>query len=129
MLAYVLGADIKRIGHDGQVTEKACETLVAALLKLAPWAQHSIRAYHYQRKREVIDFVLESRAGDLAAIEVKAKATLHSRDWRWLAALRDARSDRFKSGIVIYSGEQTIPHSETGSGPSPTRDCGHEERR
>ena len=30
-------------------------------------------------------------------------------DWKWLAALREARSDRFKSGIVIYSGEQTIP--------------------
>lgn len=47
----------------------------------------------------------------LAAIEVKAKAkaSLGSSDWKWLAALRDARGDRFKSGIVIYSGEQTIP--------------------
>jgi predicted AAA+ superfamily ATPase len=110
MLAYLLGADVQRIERDDQVTGKACETLVAAeLLKHASWAQHSIRAYHYQREREDIDFILESRAGDLAAIEVKAKATLHSADWKWLAALRDARGDRFKSGIVIYSGEQTIP--------------------
>lgn len=69
----------------------------------------STRAYHYQREREDIDFVLENRAGDLAAIEVKAKASLRPTDWKWLAALRDARSDTFKSGIVIYSGEQTIP--------------------
>jgi uncharacterized protein len=110
MLAYLLGADIEQIGHDDQVTGKACETLVAAeLLKHASWATQSIRAYHYQREREDIDFILESRAGDLAAIEVKAKASLRPTDWKWLAALRDARSDRFKSGIVIYSGEQTIP--------------------
>jgi predicted AAA+ superfamily ATPase len=110
MLAYLLGADVERIERDDQVTGKACETLVAAeLLKHASWANSAIRAYHYQREREDIDFVLENRAGDLAAIEVKAKASLDSKDWKWLAALRDASSDRFKSGIVIYSGDQTIP--------------------
>jgi len=110
MLAYLLGADTERIGRDDQVTGKACETLVAVeLLKHATWAEQSVRTYHYQRERQDIDFVLETRAGDLAAVEVKAKASLHASDWKWLAALRDARGDRFKSGIVIYSGEQTIP--------------------
>jgi len=110
MLAHLLGADSQRIGRDDQVTGKACETLVATeLLKHATWSGQSIRAYHYQRERRDIDFILENRAGDLAAIEVKAAASLRSADWRWLAALRDARPGRFKSGIVIYSGEQTIP--------------------
>jgi predicted AAA+ superfamily ATPase len=27
MLAYLLGADVEQIGHDDQVTGKACETL------------------------------------------------------------------------------------------------------
>jgi uncharacterized protein len=110
MLAHLLGADIERIGLDDQVTGKACETFVATeLLKHASWAQQSVRAYHYQRERQDIDFVLESRAGDLAAIEVKARASLRPADWKWLAALRDARGDRFRSGVVVYSGEQTIP--------------------
>ncbi len=110
MLAHLLGADIERIEHDDQVTGKACETLVAVeLLKHASWAHSTIRLHHYQREREDIDFVLENRAGEIAAIEVKARASLQSRDWKWLAALRDARGERFKSGIVIYAGEQTIP--------------------
>jgi uncharacterized protein len=110
MLAYLLGADVQRIERDDQVTGKACETLVAVeLLKHTTWAEQSVRIYHYQRERQDVDFILETRAGDLAAVEVKAKASLRSSDWKWLAALRDARSDRFKSGIVIYSGEQTIP--------------------
>jgi len=110
MLAHLLGADIERIDHDDQVTGKACETLVAVeLLKHASWAQSTIRLYHYQREREDIDFVIENRAGEIAAIEVKARASLQSRDWKWLAALRDARGEQFKSGILIYAGEQTIP--------------------
>ena len=110
MLAYLLGADVERIERDDQVTGRACETLVAAeLLKHASWAHAAVRVHHYQREREDIDFVLENRAGEIAAIEVKASASLRSSDWKWLAALRDARSERFKGGIVIYSGEQTIP--------------------
>jgi len=110
MLAYLLGADIERIERDDQVTGRACETLVAAeLLKHASWAHTAVRVHHYQRAREDIDFVLENGAGEIAAIEVKASASLRSSDWKWLAALRNARSEQFKSGIVIYSGEQTIP--------------------
>lgn len=110
MLAHLLGADAARIGQDDQVTGKACETFVATeLLKHATWANQSVRAYHYQRERQDIDFILETRAGEIAAIEVKAKASLRPTDWKWLTSLRDAREDKFKSGIVIYSGEQTIP--------------------
>jgi predicted AAA+ superfamily ATPase len=112
MLAHLLGEDVERIEHDDQVTGKGCETLVACeLLKHASWAKSTIRLYHYQREREDIDFVLENRAGDLAAVEVKATASLRPKDWKQLAALRDARGERFKSGIVVYSGEQTIPLS------------------
>jgi predicted AAA+ superfamily ATPase len=110
LLAHLLGADAERIEHDDQVTGKACETLVACeLLKHASWARSTVRLYHYQREREDIDLILENRSGDLAAIEVKATASLRPRDWRWLAALRDSRGERFKSGVVVHSGEQTIP--------------------
>lgn len=110
LLAYLLGADAERIEHDDEVTGKACETLVAVeLLKHASWAQREVRLHHYQREREDIDLVLEDRAGNVAAVEVKAKASLSARDWRWLAALRNARGARFKSGIIVYSGEQTVP--------------------
>lgn len=110
LLAYLLGADAERIEHDDEVTGKACETLVAVeLLKHASWARREVRLHHYQRANEDVDLVLEDRAGNVAAVEVKAKASVTARDWRALAALRDARGARFKSGMVIYSGEQTVP--------------------
>ena len=110
LLAHLLGADEARIRSDDQVKGKACETLVLAeLLKHASWAEQTVRLFHYQRDREDVDLVIESNAGDIAAIEVKAAATIDRRDRRWLERLRDARGDRFKAGIIIHSGAQTTP--------------------
>jgi predicted AAA+ superfamily ATPase len=63
----------------------------------------------YQRDRENIDFIIENNAGEIAAIEVKASATIDRRNRRWLEHLRDARASSFKAGVVIHSGPQTIP--------------------
>ncbi len=110
LLTYLLGADETRIRTDDQIKGKACETFVCAeLLKHASWAEQEARLFHYQRDREDIDFIIENRAGDIAAVEVKAAATLTQRDWRWLERLRDARGASFKAGIVVHSGAQTIP--------------------
>ena len=110
LLAHLLGADETRIRTDDQVKGKACETLVLAeLLKHASWAEQTVRLFHYQREREDIDFIIENGAGEIAAVEVKAATSIDRRDRRWLERLRDARSERFKAGIVIHSGAQTTP--------------------
>jgi uncharacterized protein len=110
LLAHLLGANEARIRTDDQVKGKACETLVVAeLLKHVSWAEQDVRLFHYQRDREDIDFILENNAGEIAAIEVKASATLDRRDRRWLERLRDARGSTFKAGIIIHAGPQTTP--------------------
>ena len=110
LLCYLLGADEARVRSDDQVKGKTCETFVASeLLKHASCAEHEVRLFHYQREREDVDFIIEDQAGDIAAVEVKAAATLKHGDWRWLEQLRDARASRFKAGIVIHSGAQTVP--------------------
>jgi uncharacterized protein len=110
LLAHLLGADEARIRNDDQVKGKGCETLVfAELIKHAAWAEQDVRLVHYQRDREDIDFIIENNAGEIAAIEVKASATIDRRDRRWLEHLRDARPSSFKAGIVIHTGPQTTP--------------------
>jgi hypothetical protein len=52
------------------------------LLKHASWAAQPVRLFHYQRDREDIDFIIESNAGDIAAVEVKAAATIDRRHRR-----------------------------------------------
>jgi uncharacterized protein len=110
LLAHLLGADEGRIRSDDQVKGKACETLVfAELIKHAAWAEQDVRLFHYQRDREDVDFIIENNAGEIAAVEVKAAATIDRRDRRWLEHLRDRRTSSFRAGIVVHSGTQTIP--------------------
>jgi predicted AAA+ superfamily ATPase len=63
----------------------------------------------YRDGRNEIDSVLESRSGEFVAIEVKASATLHARDWRALEKLRHRIDGRFRAGVLIHAGRQTLP--------------------
>jgi predicted AAA+ superfamily ATPase len=110
LLCHLLGADARRLLADDQVKGKGCETFVVnEVLAHASWADVETRAYHYQRRDEDVDLVLEDRAGDIVGVEVKAAATLVARDWRWLAKLRDARGDSFRAGMVVAPIAQTTP--------------------
>jgi predicted AAA+ superfamily ATPase len=84
------------------------------VLILTECATTDTRLYHYRQGREEIDLILESRAGDIAAIEVKAAATVRPRDYAALVKLREARGGHFKAGIVVYAGQQTVPRGRGG---------------
>lgn len=92
------------------MTGKALESFVAMeVVKHAEWSDLTPRVYHYRRGRDEIDLVLEDRAGHIVAIEVKAGASASRADWRVLAKLRDRLGERFRCGIVFYTGGQTVP--------------------
>jgi predicted AAA+ superfamily ATPase len=110
LMAHLLGADDARAASDDQVTGKLVENFVATeLTKHAEWSARPVRLYHYQREREDVDLVLEWHDGSIAAIEVKSRATVRKDDWKWLAKLRDQRDSGFRAGVVIYTGEQSVP--------------------
>jgi len=110
LLAHLLGADEARIGNDDQVTGRLLESFVAMeLLRLSEWAGTDVRLHHYRQGRDEIDLVMESRSGEIVAVEVKASATIRSRDYAAIVKLRDARGERFRAGVVVYTGAQTVP--------------------
>jgi uncharacterized protein len=110
LLAALLGADETRIALDDQLTGKILENFVAMeILKHLGWSTSRARLYHYQRDREDVDLVLERADGQIVAIEVKARATIGSQDYKWLIKLRERRDSSFAAGVVIHPREQTIP--------------------
>lgn len=110
LLAHLLGADEDRIARDDQVTGKVLENFVVIeILKHAEWAAVATTAYHYRQRDEEIDLILENRAGEIAAVEVKAAATVNRGDLRRMERLRDARGGRFKAGVVLCTTGQTTP--------------------
>lgn len=110
LLAYLLGADEDRIATDDQVTGKVIENFVAMeVLKHADWARVDTTAYHYRQREDEVDLVLESRAGEIVAVEVKAAASVTRRDIRPIEKLRETRGKRFKAGVVVCTAAQTTP--------------------
>ncbi len=110
LMLHLLGANEERLRSDDQTTGKALENFVAMeILRHAEWSQQAPKLFHYRRGRDEIDVILENRAGDIASVEVKASASIQPRDWRALSRLRDARGKSFRCGVLLYTGENTVP--------------------
>jgi uncharacterized protein len=111
LLAHLLGADENRIAHDDRVTGMALETFVAMeVMKHASWSEIDPRIYHFRdRWGGEVDLVLEDRSGHVVAIEVKASASFSRKDTTVLAKLRDSLGEQFVAGVIIHTGEQTLP--------------------
>lgn len=110
LLLHLLGASEERLLSDDQITGRALESFVAMeIVKQAEWSDEATRAHHYRRSQYEVDLVLENRAGDIVAVEVKSRVSLAARDWRPLERLREACDKRFRCGILLYTGESTVP--------------------
>jgi predicted AAA+ superfamily ATPase len=110
LLASLLGADERRVARDDRFTGRLFENFVAMeVAKHVDWAETIVTQHHYRSGNDEVDVVLEASDGGVVAIEAKASATVGRGDWRALAKLRDALGDRFRAGVIVYAGEQTIP--------------------
>lgn len=83
------------------------------LVKQASWSQAGVDILHYRtEKGREIDFLLEDRAGRIAAVEVKAAATLGSRDFGAMRALAERLGEQLVAGVVLYAGEEYLPFGD-----------------
>lgn len=74
------------------------------------WSRERAELYHYRTRDQVeVDIVLENRRGQVVAIDVKAASTVRADDFRGIRYLADRLGDDFLVGIVLYTGQQTLP--------------------
>jgi uncharacterized protein len=114
LLAYLLRANARSIGDQGELAGRFFETFVVCeVLRQASWASALMHAYHYRDKAQrEVDLVLERQDGAVCGIEVKAAATATARDFRGLRYLRDRLGDRFRCGVVLYAGGSALPFGD-----------------
>lgn len=114
LLAFLIGADEDRFVGDAGLAGAMLESFVAMeLLRLSELGRWPARLYHYRdnAQREV-DVIIERNSGDIVGIEVKAGATPSPKDFAGLRFLRDKLGDRFKMGVVLYTGASTLPFGD-----------------
>lgn len=114
LLCHLNGASADRLIGDANLAGPAFETFVTTeLLRQAQWQLDVPRAFHFRdRDGREVDLVFERRSGDVAGVEVKSAASVTTSDFRGLRHLRDKLGDRFKLGVVIYTGEHALPFGD-----------------
>jgi predicted AAA+ superfamily ATPase len=87
------------------------ETFVfAELIKHTASAEGDYRLMYYRDADKFeVDVVIENAAGQLVGVEVKAAATVKQSDFRGLRKLSSLAGDKFKMGVLLYDGDETMP--------------------
>jgi predicted AAA+ superfamily ATPase len=114
LLAFLLKANAGRIEADAAIAGAVFESYATMeLLRLADLSDSGPSLYHYRDKegREV-DVVIEADSGDVAGVEVKSGVSIAGDAFAGLKRLRDKLGARFKFGVVLYSGERTLPFGD-----------------
>jgi len=116
LLCHLIGADEKRLTEDGGVAGAAFETF--AITEIARLAAVSdlwpgLRLHHYRDQAgNEVGLVLELLSGEVVGIEIKASSSPRPRDASGLRLLRDKLGDRFRRGLLLHLGPDSIPFGE-----------------
>jgi uncharacterized protein len=114
LLASLVGVDHRRIESDLDLGGMFYETFATMELdRQISWLEDRPQLFHFRdRDQREVDIVLEHRDGSVSAVEIKASATVRPEDFHGLRHLRTQLSDRFKAGVLLYSGASTVPFGD-----------------
>ena len=114
LLCHLIGADADRLAADGAVAGPVFETFAATeIARQITWQNNAPRQFHYRdRDGREVNIVLERRDGSVVAIEIKTAASAAASDFRGLRHLRDRLGERFKAGVLLYTGPSTVPFGD-----------------
>lgn len=114
LMAHLTGLTPARLAAEPTLLGPLLENFVGMeLVKHASWSGIEPKLFHFRTdKGQEVDFLLEDRAGRVVGIEVKAAATVRQDDLRGLRALEERLGERLVRGVVLYTGDSTVPFSE-----------------
>ncbi len=72
-----------------------------------------VQMFHFRTLNDQeIDFILELPNGEIIGIEVKSAGSITDKSFKTLRLLQSEMPTKFKRGIVMYSGHQTVPFGD-----------------
>ena len=111
LMGHLLGVEAERLKGNPDLLGGLLETFVAGeFRKLLGWAEQRAKLFHYRTlPGKEVDLLLERADGSVVGVEVKASATLQSKDFQGLRCLADALGPVFHRGVVLYTGTEVLP--------------------
>jgi hypothetical protein len=109
--ANLLAMDAHALRRPGAPFGPLLEGFVGAeISRQLTWSAERPQLCHYRDRNKVeVDLVMENRRGQVVAIEVKAASTVRAEDFRGLRHLADRLGDDFRLGVVLHTGDTTLP--------------------
>ncbi|MDR1935881.1 MAG: ATP-binding protein [Candidatus Accumulibacter sp.] len=114
LLAHLAGHTADPLAAAPGLPGALVETFVAGeLVKHLAFSARGLSLWHYRTQSGMeVDFLLEDRQGGVTGIEVKAAATVASGDFKGLRHLQETEAERFRRGIVLYTGNEVVPFGQ-----------------
>jgi predicted AAA+ superfamily ATPase len=111
LISYLLGLREDHLNQESTLLGPLLENFVVMeLRKQITWSRSHPALYHFRlHTGQEVDIVLDYPDGTVVGIEVKASATATPGDFRGIYALKEAAGKRFRRGLVLYLGAETIP--------------------
>ena len=110
---HILGY-LKGVSHNIWTERTATGSLlenyvVMELIKQMATLDTIVKPLHFSMyKGAEVDLVLEDHRKNSYGIEIKSKASLKKEDFRGLKKLAEVAGDKFRKGIVLYTGDQFL---------------------
>jgi len=116
-LCFLMRRDIREVFEkDRPLMGHLFENFIASeIMKLTGILPGKFYVSHFNPVRgdgKETDFVIENDSGEAIAIEVKLDSSINAKDFANLELCRNTIGDKFKKGIVLYTGEETIPFGD-----------------
>ncbi len=114
LLTHLINVNAARIVKSPALAGSIFETFATMeLARQNEWAESPVSLFHYRDKQQrEVDIVLELGSGEIAGVEIKTAASVQAKDFAGLRHLRDKLGDRFKTGVVLYTGRRTLPFGD-----------------
>ena len=114
LLCFIMRRDIKEVFEkDRSQMGYFFENFIASeIIKATSILPGKYYVSHFNPVREdgkETDFVIEKYNGETIAIEVKLDSSLNEKDFKNLELCRDTIGEKFKKGVVLYTGKNIVP--------------------
>src|SRR5262249_15922470 len=106
LTAYLQGMGRERLEAEPHFAGRLLQPLVGMELgNQSGWSRIRPNLAPFRTSRgDEVDLVMDARDGALVGVEVKSSATVRGGDFAGLRVLEEIAGDRFRRGVVLYTG-------------------------
>jgi predicted AAA+ superfamily ATPase len=112
LLCHIMQRDLADVYKNDKTTMgHIFENFIAVEIVKAAKAKGLYSVSHFnpvQNQGREVDFIIENPKGEAIGIEVKLSGTIDERDWSNMSVLQNTIGNKFKKGIIIYTGTNLV---------------------